>query len=197
MSERFMKFMLTFAGSSLITFHAVAGDALQDAVRGGLLGAAAGALVSEFSDDDDPRYTIPFFTGLGALTGYAVHQSRRDDRYAYGPRRHRRSFGGAAYGLPYLALPYMYYSSRRPGYERSFSTPTYFSKEQRPSPTRRAPAAANRHPGVRLIPVPVSMPNGTVVPITILKLGDRFIGPRGEAYETMPDAGELRLRYYP
>jgi hypothetical protein len=180
---------------SLMPGNARAGDALQDTVRGGLLGAAAGVLVSEFRDDDDARFTIPFFTGLGALTGYAVHQSRGDDRYSYGPRRHRR-LGGAAYGLPYLALPYAWYTARHPSYRRhdDYSAPT--RRRQAPEPSVRQPPA-DRHPGVRLIRVPVPLPNGSTVPVTILNLGNRFIGPRGEAYETMPDAETLRLRYTP
>jgi hypothetical protein len=184
--------------ASIAAGTASAGDALQDTLRGGLLGAAAGVLVSEFRDDDDARYTIPFFTGLGALTGYAVHQSRRDDRDSYGPRRHRR-LGGAAYGLPYLALPYAWYTARHPAYRRhdDYSAPTRRRQAPVPPvpPVRQPPA--DRHPGVRLIRVPVPLPNGSTVPVTILNLGNRFIGPRGEAYETMPDADTLRLRYTP
>lgn len=172
----------------LIALRAAAGDALEDTVRGGLLGAAAGALVSEFSDDDDPGRTIPFFAGLGALTGYAVHHHSRRD---WGPRRHHPY--GAAYGLPYLALPYAWYASRHPGgrWRVIPAPPPAGGVRKTPDPV----PPADRHPGVRLIPVPVSLPNGAVVPITILRLGDRYIGPRGEAYPSMPDADTLRLRY--
>ncbi len=172
-----------------MALHTVTGDALKETVRGGLLGAAAGALVSSLSEDDDARYTIPFYTGLGALTGYAVYQHQGGGRrYAYGPRRRYPS--GAAYGLPYLALPYAAWHVHRPRPYRADSPAAGRT-------TPPAPLPVNRHPGVRLIPVPVSLPNGTVTPITILKLGERYIGPRGETYEQMPDAATLGLRYRP
>jgi len=184
-----MRTIPTVVIAMLIAVRAAAGDALEDTLRGGLLGAAAGALVSGFSDDDDARQTIPLFASIGALTGYAIYQGNRDRSNYY--------TSGAAYGLPYLALPYAWYVSRHPSYRyRRSEAPVPVS----PVKIRRMPAPVppvGRHPGVRLIPVPVTLPNGTVVPINILKLGDRYIGPRGEAYESMPDANSLRLRYHP
>lgn len=177
---------------TIIIAGSAAGDALKETIEGGLLGAAAGVLVSEISDDYDASTTIPFFTGIGALTGYAIHQNRQDDRYQYDPYRHSRHHD---YYLPYLALPYAWYSHRYPSryyYYTTASLPT----RQRTQP-RVAPPPVGRHPGVTLIAVPVTLRNGTTVPISILKLGDRYVGPRGEAYETMPDANVLRQRYVP
>jgi len=158
-------------------------DAWRDTVRGGLLGAAAGALVSEFSDGDDARYTIPLFTSIGALTGYAIHKNRD------------------AYYLPYLALPYAWYSHRqgyghrRPAYRYYRQPPraTVRQPKQKPTPAK----TVDRHPGVSLIPVPVTLKNGLIIPIQILKLGERFTGPQGESYETLPDAATLQQRYAP
>lgn len=178
----------------LLAGHACA-DALKDTVRGGLLGAAAGALVSELDDNYDARYTIPFFTGIGALTGYAIHENRqhRDHHGAY--RRH-------AYYLPYMALPYAWYHHRRPAYGYGNDYDYGYYREPLPrrdtrKPPPPQPKAVDRHPGVTLIPVPITLRNGTVVPIHVLKLGERYTGPQGESYETMPDAATLQRRYAP
>jgi len=168
--------LLTLAGNA-------SADAWEETVTGGLLGAAAGVLVSELSDDYDAHYTIPLFTGLGALTGYAI------------------SHNHDAYYLPYLALPYAWYSHRswnsyhRPAY-RYYQEPRRLivhKHKQTPQP----PKKNDRHPGVTLIPVPITLRNGSVVPIHVLKLGDRYTGPQGESYETMPNATMLQRRYAP
>ncbi len=171
------------------TGHAHA-DALDDTVSGGLLGAAAGVLVSEMSDDYDASYTIPLFTGIGALTGYSLHESR----HHHGSHG---SYHNDAYYLPYLALPYAWYYHRRPssgsgyGYYRG---PLLRKTRKQPPPQ---PKAVSRHPGVTLIPVPITLRNGSVVPIHVLKLGDHYTGPQGESYETMPNAATLQRRYAP
>jgi len=158
-------------------------DAWRDTVRGGLWGAAAGALVSELSDNYEPRHTIPLFTSIGALTGYAIHKNRD------------------AYYLPYLALPYAWYS-HRPGY--GYRRPAYRYYRQPPHAAVRQPKqestpakTVDRHPGVTLIPVPITLKNGLVIPIQILRLGERYTGPQGESYEKLPDAATLQQRYAP
>lgn len=183
-----MKTVMTIVVTVLVVAVQARADALKDTVRGGLLGAAAGALVSELDDDYDARYTIPFFTGIGALTGYAIHENRQG-RGRYGSaRRH-------AYYLPYMALPYAWYSHRRPA--------TRYIRESRPRQTRKSPSPKNqsktidRHPGVTLIPVPITLRNGTVIPIHLFKVGDHYTGPQGETYETLPDAETLRRHYAP
>jgi hypothetical protein len=172
-----MKTLLTLIAVLLILAGNARADAWKDTVRGGLWGAAAGVLVSELSDDYEARYTIPLFTSIGALTGYSINKNRD------------------AYYLPYLALPYAWYSHRRPAYRyyREPPRPIVHKQEQTPAP----PKSIDRHPGVTLIPVPITLRNGTVIPIHILKLGDRYTGPQGEAYEHLPDAATLQHRYAP
>ncbi len=164
-------------------------DALKDTVRGGLLGAAAGALISELDDDYDARYTIPFFTGIGALTGYAVHENRNPSGRRYGS--HRRH----AYYLPYMALPYAWYSHRYPATRYMREPPPRAIRN--PPPRKPQPKAIDRHPGVSLIPVPITLRNGTVIPIHLFKVGERYTGPQGETYEHLPDAATLQRRYAP
>ncbi len=159
------------------------------ALRGALWGAAAGALFAEWDDDTDARYAIPVFAGAGALTGYALHHQRRVYRRPGGP--YRRD----AYYLPYLALPYAYYHGRRPRRDDVRPWPSPASPAIRPA--RNPVPAADRHPGVRLVPVPVPLPNGTIIPVHIMQLGDRYIGPQGEAYKSLPSAAELESRYLP
>lgn len=175
-----MKKRIPFIAILLVLAGHARADALEDTVRGGLLGAAAGVLVSELGDDYDARYTIPLFTGIGALTGYAVHHNH------------------GAYYLPYLALPYAWYSHRYPTTRHYRETPPRNKRRQSPGPQPRPqPKAVDRHPGVTLIPVPVTLRNGIIVPIHILRLGERYTGPQGETYETMPDAATLQRRYAP
>lgn len=181
-----MKTVMTLIAAMVMVAGQTRADALKDTVRGGLLGAAAGALVSELDDDYDARYTIPFFTGIGALTGYAVHENRHP-RGRYGSaRRH-------AYYLPYMALPYAWYSHRYPA-SRYFRKPPRRETRKTQPPQ---PKAVDRHPGVTLIPVPITLRNGMVIPIHLFKVGDRYTGPQGESYETLPDAETLRRHYAP
>ncbi len=184
-----MKTVLTIVVALLAAAGQAHADALKDTVRGGLLGAAAGVLVSELSDDYDARYTIPLFTGIGALTGYSLHDSRHDRGRHGSYRRH-------AYYLPYMALPYAWYNHRRPAYGYGYDREPPPRRDTRKPPPPQ-PKAVDRHPGVTLIPVPITLRNGTVIPIHVLKLGDRYTGPQGESYETMPDAATLQRRYAP
>lgn len=161
-----------------------AGDAFKQSVRGGLLGAAAGILVSELNDDMDARMTIPLFTSLGALTGYAIHYDRS--------RRSRP--GRRAYGLPYLALPYAAWATHP---SRRHTVFTQGTQAPETSGRHPSPPVINRHPGVKLIPVQMTLPNGTLLELTLFKTGDHYTGPRGEHYERLPAPEELRQRYAP
>ena len=49
----------------------------------------------------------------------------------------------------------------------------------------------------RVLPVPITLRNGMVIPIHLFKVGDRYTGPQGESYETLPDAETLRRHYAP
>lgn len=184
-----MKTVMTIVVALLVVAGHARADALKDTLRGGLLGAAAGALVSELSDDYDARYTIPFFTGIGALTGYAVHENRHPRGRRYGTtRRH-------AYYLPYMALPYAWYHHRYPATRDYRATPPRAASKQPPRKTQ--PETIDRHPGVTMVPVPITLRNGTVIPIHLFKVGDHYTGPQGESYETLPDTETLRRHYAP
>jgi hypothetical protein len=151
-------------------------DAWKDALQGGLIGAAAGGVVAELSDDD-ARYTIPLFASIGALTGYAIHEDRH----------HHHRYG---YTLPYLALPYSWYVWRRP------TRHVYRSNHPTKKPVITQ-TPIDRHPGVSRITVPITLKNGTVLPIHLFKIGNTYTGPQGETYTSRPDATTLQERYSP
>lgn len=176
-----MKAIITASIMLLTLITPSYGDALEDTIRGGLIGAAGGALISELSDNHDARYTIPFFASIGALTGYATHDNRHHDA-----RRH------GCY-LPYLALPYGWHHYR-PSANRRY--------HHREKPTiRKQPSLKtkpiNRHPGITRITIPITLKNGTVLPIHLFKVGVHYTGPQGETYDSRPDAAVLQQRYSP
>ena len=66
---------------------------------------------------------------------------------------------------------------------------------QQPGAQQAQPAVDNRHPGVDLIKVSILNSNGVRTDVNILRLGDKFVGPRGEAYESLPTSEELAKKY--
>ncbi len=165
-------------------------DEWRNTWQGGLIGGAVGALVSRRSDVDS-RIAIPAFAATGALLGYGSDRgwfdSRRDDRYYMD------------YGWPYRYGSGTDYRGRyRPTDYRRI--PVVRSPSVSPSPAARltpseAAVAPDRHPGVIVETVAVKMPNGVTVPVRVLKLNGRYIGPRGETYSERPTADDLRRTF--
>jgi len=62
-------------------------------------------------------------------------------------------------------------------------------------PAPAPPAAADPHPGVDLIKVSILNSNGVRTDVNILRLGQTFVGPRGEKYEALPTSEELAKKY--
>lgn len=178
----------------IIIVQSLHGDAVKYTLRGGLAGAATGLLVSEFSDRIDTRDAIPFFTGAGALAGYSVYRYRQDRRY--GPRH-------VSWLAPAIALPYAAYTW--PGHYRYRSPSNHarwgYDHSVKPSKTasdrEMAAPSTERHPGVELVTVDLTLANGHTHTMTLLKLGNRYVGPQGETYSERPTAEILRQHYYP
>lgn len=67
------------------------------------------------------------------------------------------------------------------------------------SAVRNAPAmqrfTPDLHPGVELVKISVLQANGIRTDVPLLRMKDRFIGPQGEEYETLPTEEVLRERY--
>jgi hypothetical protein len=64
---------------------------------------------------------------------------------------------------------------------------------RRPSTPPAAPP--DPHPGVDLIKVSILNSNGVRTDVNILRLRDKFVGPRGEAYDALPSSEELARKY--
>lgn len=58
-----------------------------------------------------------------------------------------------------------------------------------------APGASDPHPGVDLIKISILHRNGVRSDISLLRVGERFVGPQGEIYEALPSAAALTSRY--
>ena len=164
----------------------------RDTVRGALVGAATGALVSEFSSDISSRTAVPLFAGIGALSGYSLHHHRHRDYYGYHPD----------WQLTYGIHPYYHPVGYRQRWNRQFRpapTPVRIAPVIRAIQNTQAATAtrANRHPGVTRIPISFTTPSGFPLTITITKVGNQYVGPRGETYTEMPTVEQLQDIYRP
>jgi hypothetical protein len=59
----------------------------------------------------------------------------------------------------------------------------------------RLDAAPDLQPGVDLVKISILNPNGIRTDVPILRVGDRFLGPRGEEYKSLPTSQILAERY--
>jgi len=49
--------------------------------------------------------------------------------------------------------------------------------------------------GLDLIKISITLSNGTPVDIPVLRLGEKFVGPQGEEYPSLPTAKQLAEKY--
>jgi hypothetical protein len=167
----------------------------DDSLRGGLIGAAIGAIVGHNSGDIDTEWAVPAFAAAGALLGseynndwYSHSSYGYDDPWYYrNPHyRHRR----------YHYAPRYYHHPRH----RTYREPR--ARRHRPQPVKKKRKSievkpANVHPGIAVSIVSVSLANGSAIDFRILKINGRFVGPKGETYETMPAAEQLAEHHVP
>jgi hypothetical protein len=166
-----------------------------DVLRGALIGSAVGAIVGHNSSDLDTSVAVPAFAALGGLIGYAHDRSwyRDDDPYDvyhHGSYGHWPWWGRSAWADD----PWVYPRWGHP--RRAWAAPrTPKPPDPQVAATRAATAPdtaeANRHPGVELLTVRVSLPAGHATEVRILKIGDQFVGPRGQTYAEMPTPEQL------
>ena len=62
---------------------------------------------------------------------------------------------------------------------------------------KRGRRATDYHPGVSIVKIPVRMANGVEIDLRLVRVGDSFVGPRGEVYKELPTAADLAQRYVP
>ena len=63
------------------------------------------------------------------------------------------------------------------------------------APSPRRASVPDLHPGVDLVKVSILHSNGVRSDIPVLRMNDRFVGPKGEEYESLPTAEMLTERY--
>jgi hypothetical protein len=186
------RLLLGLALSASVVF----GGDWDNTLRGALVGGAFGALVSEFNGVD-ARTGVPAFAALGALVGYGR------DRNWYHSRRYDDYW--LDYGWPYNHARYhddnWRWLNRRRRYDRNTGGGVTVMRAATAADAQQsqpaAPAEPQLHPGVSLVIVPITLPRGMIVNLRILKLGNRYVGPQGEPYATLPTAEQLLERYTP
>lgn len=160
------------------------------ALYGGLMGGAVGAIVGHNSGMRT-EVAVPVFAATGALLGYAS-DGRHDDYDDVGYcNRHGDPYSYSAYPR-YGYGPYRY---------RDYDMPRYHEPKAPKAPKKPLPyqmvAPANLTPGVDLVRVPMAMPNGTSVDITLIRMPDHYVGPHGETYKDLPTGDILAAEYLP
>jgi hypothetical protein len=172
---------------------AIHANSRNDVIRGALVGAATGALLSERSRDISASTAIPVLAGVGALTGYAMHH-----------HRHRGYYGYELGWYPaYSIHPYYHPAGYRQRWNRRYYHHQPVHVVPAPQPRQAAPRnptharTINRHPGITLIPVTILTPSGFPLSFTITRVGNQYIGPRGETYTEMPTLKMLQYLYKP
>ena len=183
--------LLTLAVAMALCPGVRADNDWDDALYGGLMGAAIGAIVGHNSDMSS-EVAIPLFAGLGALAGYSYDSDRGSSRGRYYGSDDNRGYSDPGYryqSFPYSYRPHLY----APTAYRHHAKP---AKVKKPTPAELT-RPHNLTPGVELVSVPLSLPSGTSFALRLVKLPDRYIGPQGETYAELPSAEVLAARYQP
>ena len=184
-------FILCLLALGLVARGASADD-WGNTLRGGLVGAALGAIVGH-NTDLTTEFAVPAFAAVGALVGYG-YDHRSSDPYAYGngytsdPGYYRNGYYNPR--ARYTSYPY------RPRYANNHRRQDKPAKLKNPSPAELAPKH-DLTPGVELVTVPLTLPSGTTFNLRLLKLPDHYVGPQGETYADLPTPETLAARYLP
>ncbi len=143
-------------------------------LRGALVGTALGLLIGHSSDAVDTGVAAPVFGLMGAAIGHEL------DREAEWRAHLEVAREEAGYGRRWVT------SQPEPPAERA-----------RPTAAIAPPDVPgnDRHPGVELIKFAIVDDRGVSRSIAIIRMGTRFVGPRGESYDTLPDEKTLTERY--
>ncbi len=173
------------------------GSRSGDTIRGGLIGAATGALLAGLHSDISSRTAVPVMAGFGALAGYARHEYRHRDYYGHQGVGYAPSF----YTYYPYAVPYRVQHTRSPYPYRAAPSlgPVAINaiRQQARAAAGRQQRPTDRHPGVTLVPVTFQLDNGMLLTIHLARIGNQFVGPRGETYSELPSQDILRQTYRP
>lgn len=152
---------------------------------GTLAGAGAGFVVANNVHGVSPWVAAP----VGALAGnYIASRYNHADHRSYACNSSRYSTHPYDDGFGY---PAGYYSDPFP--TRSY--PSASSRRPKPAKTVRAIPVVDLQPGVDLIKVSILNSNGIRTEVPILRIKDKFVGPQGEEYASLPTAEALTKAY--
>lgn len=153
----------------------------HDTIRGGLMGAAAGAIVAELDDDLDRGRLIPVFSAIGALSGYAWNRANSG--------RPAREDYDAFSNQPYP--PYSYGPVRQRIVRTSRPNQIPVSPQSNSPQNTTSLATQSNHPNIQLVPMSLMLPNGNALIINVLKTPAGYIGPKGKRYTQQPTSAAI------
>ena len=178
---------------------------------GAAAGAGAGLMLDRYGGIPQ-EVAVPVMTAIGVAIGHEY--DRRSDPHNTVSGTPYRSITGGALGAGLGLL-----LARRSGrVHEDFAAPVLAvagalvgnRMDRRISGTRSTSRARDkakqtaaqkrfqepdRHPGVSIVTVNLRQPNGMVMPVKLIRTGEKFIGPQGEEYEGLPDNEALLERY--
>lgn len=180
MEGRMNKVLCFSMALAVLTAPGVARANGDDTLRGALVGAAAGLIVAHHGHVSE-AVAVP----AGALAGgWLAHEADHDpndfDRHTW---RHHETH---RYSSDFDHDPRRYY--RRP-------RQVIVIKDVPKQKPVEAPKPPDLQPGVDLIKISITLSNGTAVDIPVLRLGEKFVGPQGEEYPSLPTAKQLAEKY--
>lgn len=193
----------------LITYPVFADS--ERAVIGAAAGAGAGLMLDRYGGVPK-EIAVPVMTAVGAAIGHEY--DRRIDPHDTVSGTPYRTLSGGALGAGLglllarnvdglhedLAAPLLAVAGALVG-NRMDRRISGTSSESRTRDKAKQAAAQerlkepDRHPGIAIVSVSLRQPNGMVMPVKLIRTGDKYIGPQGESYESLPDNAKLLERY--
>ncbi len=152
---------------------------------GTLIGTGSGLVVANNVKGLSPWIAAP----VGAVAGNHIasrysHHGHRSYGYNTSPYYSNGYDDG-------FGFPYGYYSGALPPVS---SQPTSRHRPKSSKKIRSLPAT-DLQPGIDLVKVSILNSNGLRTEIPILRIKDKFVGPQGEEYTTLPTAETLAKLY--
>jgi hypothetical protein len=175
--------LLTFFLLSLMFFSLIRPAQADSRTFGTLAGTGAGFVVANNVHGVSPWVAAP----VGAVAGnYIASRYNHNDHRSYPYNSSHYNLSSYDEGFGYTAGYYPV-----PNLARSSTS----SRRPKPAKTVRAMPVVDLQPGVDLIKVSILNSNGIRTDVPILRIKDKFIGPQGEEYASLPTAEALSKAY--
>ena len=158
---------------------------------GALLGTAAGLIVAHNVHGMNPWIAAPAGALIGGqIASRNVHGSRWDHGYRGYPSHYGYYDGRHGYYDDWRGYPYGYDYSYPVRQERVIQV----REIERVQPVNLQPPVAPPA-GADLIKLSILNSNGTRTDVPLLRYKEKFVGPQGEEYDTLPSTEILTRRY--